>query len=95
MSLARFWKAPEKHSNAEHESMEFMYCRLAAIKPPAREREGRARIGQGRDTARQTLIDQPELCQRIEGELRKALGFGVERKEPEFELVPRKASAAG
>jgi recombination protein RecA len=52
------------------------------------------RIGQGRDTARQTLIDQPELCTRIDRELRKALGFGVERKEPEFELQPKKASAA-
>jgi recombination protein RecA len=53
------------------------------------------RIGQGRDTARQALIDQPELCQRIEGELRKALGFGLERKDPEFELVAKKVSAAG
>jgi recombination protein RecA len=53
------------------------------------------RIGQGRETARQTLIDQPDLCRRIEGELRKALGFGLQREEPEFELVPKKASAAG
>ncbi len=45
------------------------------------------RIGQGRDTARQTLIDQVELCQRIETELRTALGFGgVPKKEAEFEL---------
>jgi recombination protein RecA len=46
------------------------------------------RIGQGRDTARQLLIDQPELCQRIEAELRKSLGFGGEipKKEAEFEL---------
>ena len=53
------------------------------------------RIGQGRETARQTLIDQPELSQRIEAELRRALGFGVERKEAEFELVSKKVSAAG
>jgi len=54
------------------------------------------RIGQGRETARQTLIDQPELCNRVETELRKALGFGqgVERKDPEFELVSKKVSAA-
>jgi recombination protein RecA len=54
------------------------------------------RIGQGRETARQTLIDQPELCLRVEAELRKALGFGevLERKEPEFELIAKKVSAA-
>jgi recombination protein RecA len=52
------------------------------------------RIGQGRETARQTLIDQPELCMRIDAELRKVLGFGVERKNPEFELVSKKVSAA-
>ena len=54
------------------------------------------RIGQGRETARQTLIDQPELCSRVEIELRKTLGFAgsVERKDPEFELVSKKVSAA-
>jgi recombination protein RecA len=56
------------------------------------------RIGQGRETARQTLIDQPELCARVEADLRKTLGFanGVERKDPEFELVAvsKKVSAA-
>ncbi len=53
------------------------------------------RIGQGRETARQTLIDQPELCQRAENELRKVLGFNsAERKNPEFELVSKKVSAA-
>ena len=54
------------------------------------------RIGQGRETARQTLIDQPDLCQRVETDLRKALGFGaaLERKDPEFELVSKKVSAA-
>jgi recombination protein RecA len=51
------------------------------------------RIGQGRDTARQALIDQPELCGRIEDDLRRALGFGTERKEAEFELLPKKVSA--
>jgi len=56
------------------------------------------RIGQGRETARQTLIEQPELCARVEADLRKTLGFanGVERKDPEFELVAvsKKVSAA-
>jgi len=56
--------------------------------------KGGERIGQGRDTARQALIDQPELCQRIETDLRRALGLGAERKDPEFELVPKRASAA-
>ena len=53
------------------------------------------RIGQGRDTARQALIDQPELCRRIEDDLRRALGFGAEKKETEFELIPKRASAGG
>ncbi len=53
------------------------------------------RIGQGRETARQTLIDQPELCLRVETELRKSLGFAsTERKEPELELVSKRVSAA-
>ncbi len=34
------------------------------------------RIGQGRDTARRYLKDHPEVLQRIDGELRKALGIG-------------------
>ena len=50
------------------------------------------RIGQGRDTARQTLSAQPELCRRIEAELRQSLGFGAERKEPDFELIAKKAA---
>jgi recombination protein RecA len=33
------------------------------------------RIGQGRENARQTLIDKPELAQAIERELRKSLGL--------------------
>ncbi|MBV9182625.1 MAG: recombinase RecA, partial [Acidobacteria bacterium] len=33
------------------------------------------RIGQGRENARQTLIDRPELCRTIEKELRRALGL--------------------
>ncbi len=49
------------------------------------------RIGQGRDNARQTLIDRPELRQTIEAELRQTLGLngtaGAPKIAPEFELV--------
>jgi recombination protein RecA len=58
------------------------------------------RIGQGRDTARQTFIDRPEFCDTVEAELRRALGLGqnAQKMPSEFELLgtsePRKASAA-
>jgi recombination protein RecA len=62
------------------------------------------RIGQGRETARQTLIDRPEFCQAVEAELRRTLGINGgnngsgQKMPPEFELLrpsePRKASAA-
>jgi recombination protein RecA len=60
------------------------------------------RIGQGRDNARQTLIDKPELCRSIETDLRQALGLNgnsnVPKIAPEFALVTpsekRSASAA-
>jgi recombination protein RecA len=58
------------------------------------------RIGQGRDTARQTFIDRPEFCDTVETELRRALGLGqnAQKMPSEFELLgtsePRKASAA-
>jgi recombination protein RecA len=64
------------------------------------------RIGQGRENARQTLIDQPDLCSAIETELRKTLGLadsslgnqaGNQKISPPFELKQaesRKASAA-
>jgi recombination protein RecA len=52
------------------------------------------RIGQGRDTARQTLIDRPELCRGIEAELRKALGLngspGRQTTNADFELTTEK-----
>lgn len=59
------------------------------------------RIGQGRENARQTLIDRPELCRTIETELRALLGLngsgGNQKAGPEFELVTpidaRRASA--
>jgi recombination protein RecA len=59
------------------------------------------RIGQGRDNARQTLIDRPELCRAIEAELRQALGLngsGTPKPGAELELLakpePRKAAAS-
>jgi recombination protein RecA len=58
------------------------------------------RIGQGRETARQLLIDRPEFCQTIEADVRQALGLtAVGLKKPaEFELQqtapPKRASAA-
>jgi recombination protein RecA len=52
------------------------------------------RIGQGRDTARQTLIDRPELCRGIEAELRKTLGLngspGRQTTNADFELTTEK-----
>jgi recombination protein RecA len=61
------------------------------------------RIGQGRENARQTLLDRPELRAGIETELRHKLGLngnGTSPKMPaEFELVTpvdsKRASAAG
>lgn len=60
------------------------------------------RIGQGRDNARQTLLDRPELCTTIAAELRQTLGLNgtpsSPKIAPEFELIrpaeARKASAA-
>jgi recombination protein RecA len=45
------------------------------------------RIGQGRENARQLLIDRPELRQTIEGEIRRALGMDGSGKKAEFELT--------
>jgi recombination protein RecA len=58
------------------------------------------RIGQGRENARQLLIDRPELCRTIETDLRHSLGLNGSgaKASAELELVPqaspRKASAA-
>jgi recombination protein RecA len=56
------------------------------------------RIGQGRENARQMLIDRPELCRKIEADLRQALGLNgaAGKSSAELELVPpaRKVSAA-
>ena len=40
-----------------------------------------------RENARQLPIDRPELRQTIEGEIRRALGMGSNRKSAEFELT--------
>jgi recombination protein RecA len=51
------------------------------------------RIGQGRDNARQTLIDRPELCRGIEAELRQMLGLngsGRQNASSELELMTDK-----
>ena len=60
------------------------------------------RIGQGRENARQSLIDRPELCRSVEQDLRNALGLNAAQNAPkaapEFELITsgetRRASAA-
>ena len=45
------------------------------------------RIGQGRENARQTLLDRPEVCRTLETEVRQALGLGTPQRSPEFELI--------
>lgn len=60
------------------------------------------RIGQGRENARQTLMEKPELRASIETELRRSLGLNGnsagQKIAPEFELVTpiesKRASAA-
>jgi recombination protein RecA len=46
------------------------------------------RIGQGRENARQTLIDRPELRAAIEADLRQTLGLNTENANPELRKVP-------
>jgi recombination protein RecA len=47
------------------------------------------RIGQGRDNARQFLINNADLCNTIDGDLRRLLGLAsVPKKIAEFELTP-------
>ncbi len=59
------------------------------------------RIGQGRENARQTLLEKPEIRATIEAELRRTLGLdraASTKTSPEFELVTptesKRASAA-
>ena len=54
------------------------------------------RLGQGRENAKQTLKDHPELVRRIENEVKKALGMPVkEEATPETPAEQKKAAAAG
>ena len=55
------------------------------------------RVGQGRENARQILIDRPELRQTLETDLRQAVGLRGSKKNAEFELTTvdsRKAVAS-
>ncbi len=55
------------------------------------------RVGQGRENARQALIERPELRHALETDLRQAVGLTGSKKSAEFELTTidsRKASAA-
>ena len=52
--------------------------------------DGGERIGQGRENARQFLRDNPEVCKKLEGEVRKALNLPVRA-----ELAAAAASAEG
>jgi recombination protein RecA len=55
------------------------------------------RVGQGRENARQVLIDRPELRQAVETDLRQAMGLTGSKRSAEFELTTidsKRASAA-
>jgi recombination protein RecA len=52
------------------------------------------RLGQGRENAKQTLRDHPELLLKIENEVKRALGLPV-RAEIVEATEPKKAAAAG
>jgi recombination protein RecA len=53
------------------------------------------RIGQGRENARQTLVDREELRKGIDADLRQALGLNKgEKPSPEFELIKSPARKA-
>lgn len=58
---------------------------------------GGERIGQGRENARQTLIDRPEVARTLDVKLREALGLPAtdsSRMAPEPASVAAKAAAA-
>jgi len=43
---------------------------------------GEERLGQGRENAKQFLIDNPDIADRMENEIRTKLGFGVSAPAP-------------
>src|SRR5581483_6487397 len=45
------------------------------------------RIGQGRDTARRFLKEHADVCDRIDADLRKALGLGAQAREEDAEVA--------
>jgi len=56
---------------------------------------GSVRIGQGRENAKQFLLDNPDLMVEVEGKVRKALGIGAPELhviEGGMEAQPKKAS---
>ena len=55
------------------------------------------RIGQGRENARQFLINNADLCNSIDADLRQLLGLTqLPRKAPEFELqMPAQSKTRG
>ena len=54
------------------------------------------RLGQGRENAKQTLKDQPEVLKRVENDVKRALGMAVrgETAAAEAPVVEQKAAAA-
>jgi recombination protein RecA len=57
------------------------------------------RLGQGRENAKQTLKDQPEVLKRVENDVKRALGITVRGETPVAETPPpvieqKKAAAA-
>jgi recombination protein RecA len=57
------------------------------------------RLGQGRENAKQTLKDQPEVLERIKNDVKRALGIAVRGETPVAETPPpvieqKKAAAA-
>src|SRR5215467_11657377 len=52
------------------------------------------RLGQGRENAKQTLKDHPELLRRVESDVKRALGFKVREEPAEAPPEQKKAAAA-
>ena len=54
------------------------------------------RLGQGRENSKQTLMDNPELLQRIENDVKRALGLPMpaEAATPEVPIDQKKAATA-